>query len=225
MLILAIDTSTDEASVAVSDDSGILAEFSWRAGRNHSRDLSPIIERMLAVTDVAAGDLTAVTVAIGPGSFSGIRVGLSHAMGLAMALRIPLAGISTLDVIAFQASREAPSVWAVIGAGRGQAFAAHYSGPPDEWRRDSDYLLLTPGDLAPRVMPEDLLTGPGASQIESTVDGQFEAASWRYRRAGFLAELGRRYLAAGGEDQLHTVQPLYLRRSAAEEKRASSRQE
>lgn len=221
-MILAIDTSTDEASVAVSDDSVILAEFSWRAGRNHSRQVSPVIERMLALADVTPGRLSAVTVAIGPGSFSGIRVGLSHAMGLAMALSVPLVGISTLDIIGFQASRGAPSVWAVIEAGREQVFAAHYCGSADDWRRDSEYLLISPPDLSPRVGAADLVAGPGADQIESETHSR-ERSPWGYRRAGFLAELGRRYLAAGGEDQLHTVQPLYLRRSAAEEKRASSR--
>lgn len=225
MMLLAIDTSTDEASVALSDDSVILAEFSWRAGRNHSRQLGPVIERMLGLADVTPAALSAVAVAVGPGSFSGIRVGLSHTMGLATALSVPLVGISTLDVIGFQASRGAASLWAVIGAGREQVFAAHYSGSAENWRRDSDYLLVSPPDLTPRVGVEDLVTGPGADQIESEAHSRRQPNPWEYRRAGFLAELGRRYLAAGGEDQLRTVQPLYLRRSAAEEKRASSRQE
>lgn len=225
MVILAIDTSTEQASVAVSDASGILAEFSWRAGRDHSRHLSPVIERMFALVGIAPAGVGAVAVAIGPGSFSGIRVGLSHAMGLAMALSIPLVGVSTLDAIAFQASRSAPGVWAVISAGREQVFASHYSGSAADWRRDSDYLLLTPEELRERVSAGDMLAGPGIDQIGTEPAGPREAGPWGYRRAGFLAELGRRYLAAGGEDQLRTVKPLYLRRSAAEEKRASVRQE
>jgi tRNA threonylcarbamoyladenosine biosynthesis protein TsaB len=221
MLNLAIDTSTDQASVAVADDSAILAELSWRAGRNHSQHLSPVIERIFALAHLTPAELSTVTVAIGPGSFSGIRVGLSHAMGLSMALSIPLVGISTLDVIAFQASHSAASIWAVVGAGRDQVFAAHYTGAGTNWGRDSDYLLLTAGELIQRIGPGDVAAGPGIVQVDPEAV-PCEPSPWGHRRAGFLAELGRRYLAAGGEDQLQTVRPLYLRRSAAEEKRGLS---
>ncbi len=224
MIILAVDTSTDEASVALAHDTDILAECSWRARGNHSQHLEPVIQRLLALASLDPDGLSAVVAAIGPGSFSGIRVGLSHAMGLAMALSVPLVGVSTLDSIGFQASSGSPSTWALIDAGRGQLFAAHYTGQHALWTRDSDYLVLTPDALQAMVTDRDVLAGPGVDRFREMSE-RFTPDPWTLRRAGFLAELGRRYLVAGGGDQLHTVQPIYLRRSAAEEKRASSRQE
>lgn len=225
MLILAIDTSTDEASVALAEDEAILGELSWRAAGNHSRHLTPAIEHLFSLAGLRPASLSTVVSAIGPGSFSGIRVGLSHAMGMAMGLSIPLVGVSTLDIVGLQASAGNSSVWAVLDAGRGQVFAAHYVGEDDRWRRDSEYLLVTPPELEALVGNGDLLAGSAAERMAAVRGNGAMTGPWAPRRAGFLAELGRRYLAASGGDQLHTVQPIYLRRSAAEEKRASSRQE
>lgn len=225
-MILAIDTSTEQASIALAHEATIRAEWSWTAGKNHSRHLIPTIGRLLEIENQTPADLTALVVARGPGSFSGVRVGISAAKGMAMALRIPLVGISTLDVLAFQAAPFCSDVWAVMPAGRGDVYLARYTGSPENWQRSSDYLLLPADQARSKVREADLIVGPGAALlIEDRGDVLFTAfakpSPWQLRRAGYLAELGRRYLQAGGHDQLDTLEPLYLRPTSAEEKRAA----
>jgi tRNA threonylcarbamoyladenosine biosynthesis protein TsaB len=229
-MILAVDTSTDEAGVAIMDGDSLLAEINWRAGGNHSRRLTPTIKQAIELAGVALTDVHAVAVAIGPGSFSGIRVGLSAAKGLAFGLGVPLVGISTLDVLAAPGQSAGDPVWALIPAGRGQLYAARYAELVGGWQRTTEYQLLTPAEAAAEVAEGDNLAGPGAAEVLGALGNRarlvrLPAPAGRLRRAGYLAELGRHYLEAGGEDQLHTVQPLYLRRSAAEENRVGRPQE
>lgn len=229
-LILAIDTSTEQASVALTEDETIRAEWSWTAQRNHSRHLTRVVRELLALEGIHASALAAITVACGPGSFSGVRVGVSYAKGLAMALSIPVVGISTLDVIGFQASAFGADVWALTLAGRGMLNLAHYQGSVDDWGRMGDYLVVTPDRAAELVGSAALLAGPGAELVAATLarrghEIRIACRPWQLRRAGYLAELGRRYLDAGGEDQLDSLEPIYLRRPAAEEKQAASRPE
>lgn len=225
MLILAIDTSTDEAGVALARDEEITAEFSWRAAGNHSRHLPIAIRDVLDLSAAAIRDVEAVVVAVGPGSFSGIRVGVSAAKGIAMSLGAPLVGLSTLDAIAFQAPGSKGVILAVIPAGREQVFAARYEG--ERRQRVGEYRIVRPLELAGDIESGAFLAGPGAAFVSAQVGAQGRVAtgSETLRRPGYLAELGRRHLVAGAEDQLHTIEPLYLRRSAAEEKRAASCQE
>lgn len=167
----------------------------------------------------------AVVVAIGPGSFSGIRVGLAEGKGIAMGLGVPLVGISTLDVFAFQAARCGGDVWAVLPAGREQVYTAHYSGEPERWQRIEPYRLLPAEEFTSAVADGALITGENieplaAALLRAGVTIRLPQPPERLRRAAYLAELGRRYLDAGGEDQLNYLEPLYLRLSSAEEKRA-----
>jgi tRNA threonylcarbamoyladenosine biosynthesis protein TsaB len=229
-MILAIDTSTDQASVALTEETSVQAECSWIAGRNHSRQLTRVIRHVLVLRGAEVASISAVVVARGPGSFSGVRVGIAEAKGIAMALQVPLVGISTLDVLAFQASPCGLDLWAILPAGRNEVNLAHYVGGGADWRRVSDYLLLPVEEAARAVGGRAILTGPGAQLVADYV-AQFgprptvQNAAGSLRRAGYLAELGRRYLEAGGRDQLDDLEPLYLRRSAAEEKRAATGQE
>jgi tRNA threonylcarbamoyladenosine biosynthesis protein TsaB len=141
-----------------------------------------------------------------------------------MGLGIPLVGVSTLDVIALQASLHGGRVLVATPAGRGQVFVATYAGQGEDWRRTSDYRLETVDEVAGLTVDADLLAGDAAESVARKVQElgrsvDVEPAPWCVRRAGFLAELGRRYLDAHGQSQLHELEPLYLRRSAAEERR------
>jgi tRNA threonylcarbamoyladenosine biosynthesis protein TsaB len=172
--------------------------------------------------------LTGIAVAVGPGSFNGLRVGISLAKGLAFARNLPLAGISTLDIIAFAAS--APSVCASLPAGRGEVYAAWYEGNDTDWHRTSDYLRLSLAEASTRYRSGTLLAGEGAPLLAGTLTEQglapaLQKTPEKLRRAGYLAELGRQYFDAHRADGLDDVQPLYLRRSAAEENRAATQGE
>jgi tRNA threonylcarbamoyladenosine biosynthesis protein TsaB len=186
------------------------------------------IERLLASAHSGVDSIQSIAVAAGPGSFSGLRVGISAAKGLSLALDVPLAGIGTLDLIAWQASPLADSVMAVLPAGRGQVYAARFAGTESEWRRVSGPEILSL-DQAASTADDALLAGEAAALVatasrELDNEPRVAPAGWNVRRPGFLAELGRLHFRSGGPDQRDRLEPLYLRRSAAEEKRAAAQE-
>lgn len=208
----------------------MLAEWSWTAGANHSRHLGRIVAELLTLQKVDVSALTGVVVATGPGSFSGVRVAISTGKGLAMARDIPLVGISTLDAIGFQASPASNEVWGALPAGRDQVYLAHYICRGAEWGRDGDYRLERLPAAAELVAGADMVAGEAARSVQAALRERGTAIRIpehfeNVRRPAYLAELGARYLKSGGADQLDTVEPLYLRRSAAEEQRAAHSQE
>ncbi len=224
MLILAIDTSTEQAGLALAEGGAPRAEWTWTAAGNHSQHLDTLLRSMLMVEGIEARAIDAIVAASGPGSFSGLRVGVSFAKGLALALGIPLVGISTLDLVAFCGLRNGSDVLATIPAGREQLYAGQYRGDEQHLERTREYAILSPSEAAALVNSHTILAGPGAPAVAEELVRQgrparLESAVWRLRRPGLLAELGSRQLVNGVEDQLHTLEPLYLRRSAAEEKR------
>lgn len=227
-MILAIDTSSDTAGVAIAQGGTLLGETVWTGRAAHSSLLLPSIERLLATSGVGAADLHSVSVAVGPGSFSGLRVGISTAKGLAMALDIPVAGISTLDVIAWQLSPFASHVLAVLPAGRGQVYAARYEGQDRAWGRVvAPHIVAL--ESAVSLVGQALLAGEAAGLVaaaarDSGAHPRLAQGAWNLRRPGFLAELGALYFQSGGADQCETLEPIYLRRSAAEEKRAAAQE-
>lgn len=225
-MILALDTSDSQASAALCRDGLAVAEWSWDTAGNHSRHMHLAVQHMLALLSVSVREVTGLVVAKGPGSFSGLRVGVSFAKGLAMALDIPLAGIGTLDTIAFQASACGDSVWAAMPAGRMQVYSARFEGRGARWRRSSEYMIVSEEDMVAISAEDGVLAGPAAHAIagRAALIGQqrnIVPPAWQLRRAAFLAELGKQYFDRGGPDEASTLEPLYLRRSSAEEKRAS----
>jgi len=225
-VILALDTSDGQASVSLCRDGVAMAESSWDTAGNHSRHLHLAVQQMLALLSVSMRDVAALVVAKGPGSFSGLRVGVSFAKGLAMALDVPLAGISTLDAIAFQASAGSDRVWAIMPAGRAQVYAARFAGQGVMWRRRNEYMMVSEEEMVVLSADGGLLAGPAAHVIagRAALIGEQRNVvprAWQLRRAAFLAELGKQYFDRGGVDEASTLEPLYLRRSSAEEKRAS----
>lgn len=227
-MILAIDTSSDVAGVALAESETILGEIVWTGRASHSSVLMPSIERLLAAAGLDAGSIHSIAVAMGPGSFSGLRVGISVAKGLAMALDVPLAGIGTLDVIAWQVSPLAGSVMVVQPAGRGQVYAARYIGRQSEWTRVAGPEIQSI-ETAATATGDAMLAGEAAALVAAAREPganplRLDPPGWNLRRPGFLAELGRLYFRSGGPDQRDRLEPLYLRRSAAEEKRAAAQE-
>lgn len=219
-LMLAIDTSTASASLALCRDDLVLAEVTWRAGREHSRSLTQQIRNILHLSAVSPREIDEVAVALGPGSFSGIRVGLAEAKGLSLALGLPLVGIPTLDVIAWQAAPLAARVLAVLPAGREQMYASEYAGLGADQRRVGEYRIVSLDEAACWGAGR-LVAGEGWDALQNRVGTPLHTlpGGHQLRRAVFLAELGRRRLHTDRAEELHMIEPLYLRRSAAEEKR------
>lgn len=165
MLLLALDTSTRQASVALCTEQAVLGEYTWQIGNNHSVELLERIQRLFAEGGITMQALDAVAVATGPGSFNGLRVALTTAKSLAFALQKPLVGVSTLDIIAAQHRDWHGPICAVLEAGRSELYVACYtvalsaSDNLDEndeandhlqWhmQRLSDYLVQSPGEVS-----------------------------------------------------------------------------
>jgi tRNA threonylcarbamoyladenosine biosynthesis protein TsaB len=229
VLILAVDTSTEQAGLAVLEDGVLRAEWSWTSAGNHSHHLHRLLRSLIETEGIEARNLDAVVVATGPGSFSGLRVGVSFAKGLALSVGIPLVGVSTLDAIAFAGFFLSREILATIPAGREQLYVGHYRGAEEHFVRTGDYAIMLPSEAIEFVGPETMLCGPGAEAVAEELSKQGqpwqqEPSLWRLRRPGFLAELGRRTLAEGAADGVYTLEPLYIRRSAAEDKRLAGQE-
>ena len=162
---LAIDSSPRYASLALSLEGQMLQEATWRAGQNHSVELAPAVQRLLEAAHSTPSGLKAVFVAKGPGGFSALRVGMSFAKSLAVALKLPLVAVGTLDIEAAPYWGLGLPVWAVLDAGRARWYAAHYpAGHVANAQEGVAYRVLTTDELAAEVRAPALLCGENASQ-------------------------------------------------------------
>src|SRR5574342_1070022 len=144
-MLLAVDTATRNAGVALYNTEGIQAEITWRSRENHTVELTAQIAHLLELGKTAKKDLKAIGVALGPGSFTGLRVGMSVAKGVAFALSIPIIGIPTLDAIAYAHVSQPLPIYAVLVAGRGRYTVARYAAKDGFAVRVGDYALLNAG--------------------------------------------------------------------------------
>jgi tRNA threonylcarbamoyladenosine biosynthesis protein TsaB len=216
-LLLAVDTSTQTASVALYDGVGVRAEMTWESPRRHTTELAPRIVAMLK-TDVSA--LSGLAVALGPGSFTGLRIGLALVKGLALARGIPVVGVPTLDVTAYPLSRRRGTLYATLQAGRGRICLAPYRWRRGRWRRVGEMAISTWAALADEAEDGAIFCGEidanGLQALASrTAKTTIVAAAQRLRRAGYLAELGWERLAQGNEDDPAALQPIYLHTALA----------
>ena len=215
---LAIDTSTDTASVAIVRDSEVLAELTWRSGQNHSVELLPHLSNLLNQVGLDLQSASGIIVAKGPGSFNGLRVGVSTAKGLAFSLGIPIVGISTLEVAAYPYAETGLPICPISNAGRDEIATAMYQKQGKRWRQLSTEQITTVETLCSRITTPTIFCGEFIPAITARLREQLgdraviPGSVSRLRRAGFLAELGLQRLKAGDSDNPATLQPIYLRR-------------
>ncbi|KII00412.1 peptidase M22 [Streptomonospora alba] len=212
MLLLAFDTATPAITSAVCEarDDGVRvrAAASTVDARHHGELLSPQIGESLAQAGAAFSDLTHIAVGIGPGPYTGLRVGLSTAHALAEALGIACHGVPTLDAIAFASGREAPFI-AATDARRKEIFWARYS---DARTRTGEIAVDRPSAVDTEGLP---VIGHGAHLYADVLGPQAADAEPRYPTAEALGEVALRRLVAG--EKLDEPRPLYLRRPDAAE--------
>jgi tRNA threonylcarbamoyladenosine biosynthesis protein TsaB len=242
-LELSLDTASALASIALSRAGRLVAELTWACNREHSTQLLPAIDALLVRQGVSKDDLRAVFVCIGPGGYSGVRVGVSTAKGLSFGLALPLVGVGRLEIEAYAFAAAGLTV-AVHKAGRGEFAWASYEGtrnedpgtrpPPSEGTGNQEQGPRPPHSptfwrelSAPRLTKADALAGelPSGALVTGDIDDalaeQLRERGWRVatgaaalRRASLLAELGWRRLQAGQTDDPNSLQPLYLREPA-----------
>jgi len=213
---LSIDTSTGWGGLALSREGRLVAELTWQPKQNHTSELFPNIERLLGTTGLDIRALSAVYVAIGPGSFNGLRAGISAAKGLAFSLSIPLAGISTLEIAAYPFAFTGLPVCPLHDAGRGEIATALYR-LDGNWQRLQEEHLTTVEALCKETSSRTVFCGeipPAAVEIISAAlreNALIPGWEERLRRPGYLAYLGWQRLKLGKNNNLATLQPIYLR--------------
>ncbi len=219
-MLLAIDTATNVPGIALYAAQGILGETTWQTREHHTRSLMPEIARLLALLDTDSRQLQAIAVATGPGSFTGLRIGLSVAKGLAYSLNAALLGIPTLDVTASACALQSLPVCAVLRAGRGRYGAALYHLNAGTPARVSEYLFGSAETLASQIaaaargrfvlngeVDEAILTQLRVHAGERMV---IAPRAFQLRRAGYLAELAWQRWQAGEHDTIESLAPYYI---------------
>lgn len=212
-MILAIDTATQYASLALYHPDGLFAEETWFSGRRHTIELTPRIQRMLALADLSVAQLTALAVALGPGSFTGLRIGLAVAKGLALPHKLPVIGVPTLDIVAYPFREQTLPVWAIAEAGRGRILAACYRQGEEGWHVTEAAHITTAETLAEQIDSPALCVGeidPDAAHIlQQNSKAHLAPAAARLRRAGYLAEIAGKRLEKGHQDDPDALVPIY----------------
>lgn len=214
---LTVDTSTDTASIAIVQNSEVLAELAWRCQQNHTVELLPRLAQLLDNTKVALQSINCVIVARGPGSFTGLRVGISTAKGLAFSLGIPIISISTLEVEAYQHSETGLPICPIFNAGRAEIATAMYQKERKKWCQLVAEHITTVETLCSQINTKTVFCGGFTSAIAMQLKKQLKQRAVILLsgapscRASFLAELGLKRLEAGDYDDPATLQPLYLR--------------
>ena len=221
---LAIDTSTDSCSIGLSQQGEMIAELTWHSGQNHTVELVPNIVSLLNHNRASPQSLTAVFVAKGPGSFNGLRVGISTAKGLALALNIPLVGISTLEIEAYPFAFTKLPLCPIHNAGRGEIAAALYQ-QTDGWHCLAEEHITPVDALCQRIKRKTLFCGEIPPSVIERLQQKLDTraiipeATARLRHATFLTALGWQRLKKGDIDNPATLQPLYLRQPPITERK------
>lgn len=224
MIVLGIDTATRQTSVALGTERGTTAQLSLAVGRSHQEILVPAIEHLLQWSEGSLSHLGGIAVGIGPGLFTGLRVGVETARTLAQVLTAPIVGISSLDVLAFSLRDARRTIGAVIDARRGEVFFGLYRPTPGGVSRASEFMVLSPDALTAELEArgeEVVLVGDGALRYQrelASLGGrvEFASASLAYPQAASLVELAIPRLEREEFDRAFEVLPLYLRKSDAE---------
>ncbi len=216
MLILGIDTATEQISVAVGGHEGVIASFELVRGRRHAEVLTPSIEFVLAQADVEISELGLIAVDVGPGLFTGMRVGLAAAKAMAQALRIPMIGISSLDLLAFRSRHCDRVIVPVIDARKGEVFWSMYRQVPGGVQQVSTPTVGPVDDLVADLLArsqEVLVVGDGAVRYrEQILEGYHcEIGGDVHPSAGPLVQLAHARALREEWVSPREIEPIYLR--------------
>jgi tRNA threonylcarbamoyladenosine biosynthesis protein TsaB len=222
MRILAIETTDIAGSVAALEGQHLVASQELDPQMRSAQSLAPGIAALLESIDWKPSDVKLVAVAVGPGSFTGLRVGVTTAKLFAYAVGAEALGINTLEVIAAQVPDEIGDVWAVLDALRGEVVAAHFlRGVGGVWQRQGGDLLVEIGAWLAMLTPGTTVNGPALAKLSAQLPAGVTAVDRKVwmPKAATVGQLAWTQYQAGRRDDLFSILPHYYRRSAAEEKR------
>ena len=215
---LSIDTSTRYASVCIADKASVLCQYSWFSQQNHSKELLPNILQLLNNTGLPKEDLDCIIVATGPGSFSALRVGLSAAKGLSVALGIPLISVNTMEIEAHRFQGLGLRICSVLDIGRGEIAASIYSGDDQTWVCIAKEDIYTPTALCSTIEQQTIFCGEGMVNVSRFIKDELgglaimPGQNLPTRLPASVASLGYSQFSTGIWGNVAQMEPLYLRR-------------
>ena len=223
MIVLGIDTSTPQTSVAIGSDRELLGSVSI-AGKARQESVVPAIQQLLRWSGLGLDRVGGIAVGVGPGLFTGLRVGIETAKTLAHVLGVPIVGVTSLDALAYVVRYTPRRIAAVIDARRGEVFSAVYRAVPGGVVRESDFRVLKPDHLVAEIQAvpgEVLCVGNGAILYRREIEElgswvEFASPAVAHPAAAALVELAVPRLVREEHDPLFDIVPLYLRKSDAE---------
>ena len=214
-MLLAIDTATYRASIAIHDGTRLRGECTWEAVNRHTVTLLPRVTEMFEAIDITAEALTGLAVCIGPGSYTGVRIGVAVAKGLAMPRHIPLVGVSTLDILVAGQPAAPHPLYAIFAAGRKRIGYARYHWQGTGWQAETEMETATWEEFAQQIQEQAIVVGEISPEGQETLEKlgdkvKLPPTAWHLRRAGFLADLAWKQLQAGYHTDLAQLVPIYL---------------
>lgn len=227
MRVLAIESATNVAGVAVVAEHAVIAEAILNNGKTHSQRLMPVLARLLEEAELALEDLDGIVVSGGPGSFTGLRIGMATAKGLAFAGHKPLITVSTLDSLAYNVKGYPYLICPVLNARRNEVYTAVYRDAGEDLEMVMPYAALAPAELVARLLPLPepvMFLGDGVPVFGAFFQEQLGSRAQvatvfaSMPRAAVLGWLGIKKLRNGQVADLVTAKPFYIRSSEAEAK-------
>ncbi len=214
-MLLAVDTSTTWIGLSLYDGVRVLGEMTWQSKNHHTVELTPGVHELLDRCGLRTTDLQALGVATGPGSFTSLRIGLALVKGMALALRIPVVGVPTLDIlVAAQPVRDL-QLAALLQAGRGRLALVWYEARDGKWQSRSEPQIITAEELVLQLNKPTLVVGElNAAERQVLARRRKNAImvspAQSLRRPSFLAEIAWERWRAGSVDEVVTLAPIYL---------------
>jgi tRNA threonylcarbamoyladenosine biosynthesis protein TsaB len=214
-MLLAVDTSSQSTGVALYDGVKILSEMVWISDQYHTVELAPTVESLMERSGVSLHDLQVVAVALGPGSFTGLRIGLAFAKGMALAKHLDIIGVPTLDILAAsQPLADLPMV-VVLHAGRGRLAVAWYKNSSHKWKSIDDVQVKTSRELAAGIKSPTIVCGELTAEEQRILRRKrknviLHSPAQSLRRPSFLAEIGWQRWRKGEKDDPASLTPIYL---------------
>jgi tRNA threonylcarbamoyladenosine biosynthesis protein TsaB len=214
-LLLAVDTSTQWIGLALYDGIQVIAEQIWQTHNHHTVELAPALQGLLKRSQIKPEDLQAMGIAVGPGSFTSLRIGMAVVKGMALALHIPVYGIPTLDVLAAAQPIQDLPLAVIIQAGRKRMAMGRYMVEDGRWKSEGDAEVLNLEELASSFHKPTLVCGELTEEARQVLKRKrknviLSSPAHSLRRPAFLAEMAWQRWRSGQNDEVTTLSPIYL---------------
>ncbi len=214
-MLLALDTSTQYAGIALYEGAQVIGESVWRTQNHHTVEVAPALQDLMNRCGVRTSDLKAIGVALGPGSFTSLRIGLAIAKGLALAAKIPLIGIPTFEILAAAQPVQDLPLAVTLQAGRGRLAVGWFQPKGNRWDRQSEPLVMSVDELAQSIESPTLVCGELSAAERVTLARKrrlvvLASAAASLRRPSYLAELAWKRWRSNKVDDPISLAPIYL---------------